>query len=810
MGMKMRMAWCGIFAMTIAAASAAAPPRVLVDGHQLELIATEPQIITPIGLAFDREGRLLVVESHTHQRQDDYPGPAGDRIRMLADTDGNGRLDRWSTFAEGFRHAMNVLVRADGGVYVVTRHNVELLRDTTGDGVADERQVLLRLETEMDYPHNGLSGIALLPDGSGLLLGLGENFGDWYRLAGSDGKAIEGQGGCGTVFQCGLKGDNLQRFARGFWNPFSICVDTRGHVFLVDNDPDASPPCRLLHVVSAGDYGFIWQYGRAGTHPLQAWDGQLPGTLPMAAGTGEAPTAILAHRGRLWVTSWGEHRIERYRLVPRGASFTAERDVVVQGDADFRPTGMAIGPDGSLYFGDWVRRDYEVHGHGRIWRLALPTEDNPEEFPPGSAPREDGEIEVALASDDHYIRTYAVEALAKRHDLGSHAAARSPHAKVRLGWLEAMRWADDADPLEILRMALTDDSADVRLYAVRWVADERIIALRDEVAALLEGPQPNERYYLAVLAAVDWLNGEPTMRSQGITDELLVRELQNPQRAPAAHALAIRLISSDHEFLTSDRLRNYLNSEYEPLRLEAVRTLAMKSHSQRFALLAEISMDTAQPESVRSEAIAGLAAAADENRDLLTKFASGSHGSSLQQEAERVLRLTSPEATQSELKPPAEDLAAWVELLNAPGNAESGRRMFFSAVGARCGVCHQHSGRGGRIGPDLTRIAHSSTRERIISSILQPSQEVAPHYQPWLLVTDDGKSHTGLRLPKGGDDGVEEYADSDGNQFSLSSERIELRQAAAASIMPEGLEKTVSIADLRDLVTFLTTPAEGL
>ena len=55
----------------------AAEPRVLVDGYELELVAREPDIVTPIGMAFDSQGRLLVIESHTHQRPDDYAGPAG-------------------------------------------------------------------------------------------------------------------------------------------------------------------------------------------------------------------------------------------------------------------------------------------------------------------------------------------------------------------------------------------------------------------------------------------------------------------------------------------------------------------------------------------------------------------------------------------------------------------------------------------------------------------------------------------------------------------------------------------------------------
>jgi hypothetical protein len=109
---------------------AAAEPRVADERYKLELVASDPQIMTPIGVAFDRQGRLLVIESHTHQRPQGYKGPAGDRIRMFADSDGDGKLDRWTTFAEGFRYAMNLLVAEDGGVYVVTRHGVELLHDT--------------------------------------------------------------------------------------------------------------------------------------------------------------------------------------------------------------------------------------------------------------------------------------------------------------------------------------------------------------------------------------------------------------------------------------------------------------------------------------------------------------------------------------------------------------------------------------------------------------------------------------------------------------------------------------------------------
>src|SRR5262245_15852312 len=144
-----RLVWCVGVVLDVASNSllASEPPKVANDGYRLELVASDPDIVTPVGMTFDRDGRLLVVESHTHKRPAEYKGPKGDRIRMLSDSDGDGQLDRWSTFAEDLLHAMNVLARPDGGVYVLARHQLLLLRDTDGDGRADERREIMHLET---------------------------------------------------------------------------------------------------------------------------------------------------------------------------------------------------------------------------------------------------------------------------------------------------------------------------------------------------------------------------------------------------------------------------------------------------------------------------------------------------------------------------------------------------------------------------------------------------------------------------------------------------------------------------------------
>ena len=348
----------------------------------------------------------------------------------MSDTDGDGKADRIVVFTDGLKHTMSVAVRqlwfstdlASGGrkppggakpapgssdksannsqnerdknarnnpgadtpgspktsVYIATRREISLFHDDDGDDKADRKERIIHLETVGDYPHNGLAGFAF--DALGwLYFGFGENLGADYKIIGSDGVVLSGGGEGGCVCRCRLDGSKLERWATGFWNPHASCFDAFGRLFTVDNDPDSRPPCRLMHIIPGGDYGYRFRNGRAGLHPFTSWNGEIPGTLPMVAGTGEAPSGILAYEsdgfpeeyiGNLLVTSWGDHRIDRFRLKPRGASFGSVAEPLVVGGENFRPVGIALAPDGSLYCTDWVKRDYSLHGHGRVWRIS--------------------------------------------------------------------------------------------------------------------------------------------------------------------------------------------------------------------------------------------------------------------------------------------------------------------------------------------------------------------------------------------------------------------------------------------------------
>jgi putative membrane-bound dehydrogenase-like protein len=459
-------------------------PRAHDRRLEVTRFAVAPDIVHPVSIAVDARGRLLVIESHTHFRPQGYKGPPHDRIRVLEDTDGDGKADRFTTFYEGTKSTMDIAVHPDGSVYLATRNEVLRLRDTDGDGKADEVRRIVFLDTKGDYPHNGLSGLAFDSKGD-LYFGMGENLGADYKLIGSDGTTLTGGGEGGGVFWCTAQGKRLRRVATGFWNPFGVCTDIFGRVFAVDNDPDAMPPCRMVQVVEGGDYGFQFRYGRSGRHPFQSWDGQLPGTLPMASGTGEAPCEVLSYesdglppeyRGDLLVASWADHRVERYAVQPRGASVVAERKPFLQGGADFRPVGLAVAPDGSLFVSDWVKSDYTLHGHGAIWHVRWRD----------ARPDRPGDPRRALFSADRPLREAAAQRLAA--DEAGRAFLRkqlsSRDVRTRTTSLTALVDAGDRD-LD-LRAVLEEE----RVPAVRAMAVRALVERGKDATRYLDAREP--------------------------------------------------------------------------------------------------------------------------------------------------------------------------------------------------------------------------------------------------------------------------------------------------------------------------------
>ncbi|MEX1039802.1 MAG: PVC-type heme-binding CxxCH protein [Pirellulaceae bacterium] len=764
-------------------------PRSLEPGITLELVAAEPQIVTPVSCRFDSRGRLLVVESHTHFPPQDYEGPRHDRVRILRDSNGDGALDQIATFHEGTHKTMGMAIAADDSVYLATRNSVIRLRDTTGDDQADQVETLLTLETKADYPHNGLSGLLLDEAAGTLTVGMGENFGAAYTLTDREGHSLRGSGEGGNIFECSLDGKGLKWVATGIWNPFGLCRDDAGRVLMVDNDPDSRPPCRILEVLPMADYGFQFRFGRSGTHPLEAWDGELPGTLPMVAGTGEAPCAILPYRGGYWVTSWGDNRIERYEVKPSGASIKSEMEVPIFGGPDFRPVDLAVAADGSIYVTDWVDRSYNAHGRGRVWRIRFAEEASAEIPPLSEQEKLARETDVStekliqrLATEDVFTWQWALAELAAREAFTERTIDSLDEPQARLAWLMAQRWSDltasgiEAEKREqILTMALRDPGEDVRLMAIRWVVEARVETLTEEVAQLLKRPEVSPRMLAAIAAGLSFLkSGEVKREGRGYFDQRTAQRLievaTDASYADATRIAALRLVPPEVKPWSGEKLEQLLQSTSGQLQREVARHLAV----------AALRDDDLRQLAVRLAESKLVSAAA--KRDISAVLAPA--------------QLSPESSAAAELS----DLDAWLTKIGVGGDPGAGWRVFFGATG-NCFACHRLDGRGGNVGPDLNGIGASQDRRRLLQSILEPSREMAPMYVPFSILTVNGKTRQGLKIFGG--DGSTTFLGIDGKVFELPLKEIELQQPSEISIMPANLHEQLTIAQLRNVLALL-------
>ena len=122
----------------------------------MELFASEPDLGgKPICMAWDERGRLWVAETLDYPNQLQPPGQGRDRIRICEDTTGDGRADRFTVFADGLSIPTGIAFYR-GGVIVQNGTETIYLKDTTGDGLADERQTLIT-GWAMNDTHGGVS-----------------------------------------------------------------------------------------------------------------------------------------------------------------------------------------------------------------------------------------------------------------------------------------------------------------------------------------------------------------------------------------------------------------------------------------------------------------------------------------------------------------------------------------------------------------------------------------------------------------------------------------------------------------------------
>lgn len=159
------------------------------------------------------------------------------------------------------------------------------------------------------------------------------------------------------------------------------------------------------------------------------------------------------------------------------------------------------------------------------------------------------------------------------------------------------------------------------------------------------------------------------------------------------------------------------------------------------------------------------------------------------------------EAYRSSQKEAGSVLALWSDCSDG-GNAERGRALFFGRSAASCRRCHKVQGSGGEVGPDLSKIGREKERGYLLEAIVDPNAKIAKGFETVILVTADGKIHSGIL--KSEDDSVVQLMTPTGALVSVLKEEIDER-ANGQSGMPQDLIRNLTREEIRDLVEYLTT-----
>lgn len=394
-------------------------------GFELSLFAAEPDVVNPIAITWDHLDRLWVVEAL------DYPndlGAGNDRIKICEDTDGDGKADKFTVFADGLSIATSA-VHADGGLIVTSGSRILFLKDTDGDDRADERKVLIDGFKTYDT-HAGVSNLQYGFDG-------------WIYgtvgYAGFDGTV----GGMAMKFDTGVfrflpDGSRLEFLGKTSNN-------TWGLGFTENFDVLGSTANRQGSWQVVGDGGPVHR-GDRGTRvfpvtlDVQGSDGWDPPVELLGEGRIRARarhfTAAAGHgvyTARRFPREWWNrtafvceptgHLVAIARLRTENADIIAEFDgnnLYASSDAWSAPVAAETGPDGAVWIADWYNivvqhnrpgapfeqtqvekgkgaayvtplRDRKM---GRIYRV----------FPKGSSGSRPAEDQVAGLSDPSLVR----------------------------------------------------------------------------------------------------------------------------------------------------------------------------------------------------------------------------------------------------------------------------------------------------------------------------------------------------------------------------------------------------------------------
>jgi len=338
------------------------------DGYEVNLFASEvefPNLANPVQMAFDARGRLWIATMPCYPQY--FPGtPVDDKILIYADTDGDGRADKETVFADGL-HLPTGLEIADGGCYVAQEPNLVFLKDTNGDDKADVREIVLDGFDSADS-HHAIGAFACDPAGGLLMME-----GTFHQTAV---ETIRGPKRCSNagIFRYDRKREQFDVFVSyGFANPWGQTFDRWGQYFVAD----ASGGANYFGTAFSGDVDYPQKHGSLKQFLQKQW---RPTSGCEFVSSRQFPDD--AQGNYLLNNCIGFQGVLQYKMREDGSGYAADPvdPLLKSNDPNFRPVDLEFGADGCLYVVDWynplvghmqhsLRDPNRDHAHGRIWRV---------------------------------------------------------------------------------------------------------------------------------------------------------------------------------------------------------------------------------------------------------------------------------------------------------------------------------------------------------------------------------------------------------------------------------------------------------